>query len=55
VVNRALGGLLFEIGPLDPMTLATATLTLSAVAVCAIAIPAIRAAHVPPTEALRAD
>lgn len=55
VVNRALGGLLFEIGPLDPMTLATATLTLASVALCAIAIPAIRASHVPPTEALRAD
>ena len=47
--------LLFEIGPLDPMTLATATLTLALVAVCAIAIPALRASHVPPTEALRAE
>jgi len=55
MVNRALGGLLFEIGPLDPMTLATATLTLALVAVCAIAIPALRASHVPPTEALRGE
>jgi ABC-type antimicrobial peptide transport system permease subunit len=55
LANRALGGLLFEIGPLDPMTFVTATLTLAAVAAGAIAIPAIRASRVPPTEALRAD
>ncbi|HKW01535.1 MAG TPA: ADOP family duplicated permease [Vicinamibacterales bacterium] len=53
--NRTLGSMLFDVGPLDPMTLVTATLTLAAVAACAIAIPAIRAAHVPPTEALRTE
>jgi putative ABC transport system permease protein len=53
--NRLLGSLLFEVGPLDVVTFVIATATLGLVAVGAIAIPAIRASHVAPTEALRAD
>ena len=53
--NRLLGSLLFEVGPLDLLTFVIATATLGSVAVGAIAIPAVRASHVAPTEALRAD
>ena len=55
LVSRALGALLFEIGPLDLVAFVAATVILASVAACAIAIPALRASHVPPTEALRAD
>jgi ABC-type antimicrobial peptide transport system permease subunit len=55
LVSRTLGALLFEIGPLDLVAFVVATTVLASVAACAIAIPALRAAHVPPTEALRAD
>lgn len=53
--NRAIRGLLFEIGPLDPGTFLAATVTLMAVASAAIAIPALRASRVAPTEALHSD
>ena len=55
VGTRLLGSLLFEVGPLDLLTFVIATATLGSVAVGAIAIPAVRASHVAPTEALRAD
>jgi predicted permease len=53
--NRAIRGLLFEVGPLDPGTFVTAVVILVVVASAAIAIPALRASRVAPTEALVAD
>jgi predicted permease len=53
--NRAIRGLLFDVGPLDPGAFAAAVVTLVAVASAAIAIPALRASRVAPTEAMHAD
>ncbi|HEX2167533.1 MAG TPA: FtsX-like permease family protein, partial [Longimicrobiales bacterium] len=47
--------LLFDVSPRDPRVLGVAALLLIAVAVAAAALPAWRAAHVHPTEALRED
>lgn len=48
-------GLLFGLKPIDPFTFATATLVLVAAAFLAGYVPALRAANVDPTEALRAE
>jgi len=53
--GRVLRTLLFGVSTYDAGTLAVATLTLVVVSCTAIAIPAIRASRVRPTEALRAD
>ena len=45
----------FGISPSDPLTIVGGSLILSAVAVVASALPALRAAHVPPVTALRAE
>ncbi len=55
LLNRSLAVLLFDVGPLDPATILTATAALVAVAAAAVAIPAMRASRVAPTDALRAD
>src|SRR5262249_26971332 len=53
--TRALGGLLFDVAPYDPMSFAAATAVLCAVALAACAAPALRASRVNPIAALRID
>ena len=52
-VTRAIRSLLFGLSPVDPVTLASVTLTLLAVALLACYVPARRAARVDPNVALR--
>jgi predicted permease len=51
--SRLLAGLLFGVGPRDPMTLAAVAMSLMAVAIVACWVPARRALRVDPTTALR--
>jgi len=55
VMTRALGSLLFDVSPLDPLTYAAVSIGLIAAAVIASYVPALRATTVDPLEALRAD
>jgi putative ABC transport system permease protein len=52
---RAMAGLLFGIGAVDPVTFLTAPLFLLAVAVAANLVPALRAARIDPIAALRQE
>jgi predicted permease len=54
-LTRYLGALLFEIEPTDPLTFATAAALLAVTALAAASIPALRAARVDPTLAMRAE
>jgi putative ABC transport system permease protein len=54
-VTGILRSLLYEVKPRDPMTFAGVTILLLAVALAAAFIPARRAAHVDPVQALRAE
>ncbi len=53
--GRWLAGALYGVSPTDPLTLATVTLLLLAVALLACWIPARRASGIEPGEALRAE
>jgi predicted permease len=53
--GELVAGLLFQIRPTDPWTFATTALLLTFTAVAAAAAPAVRAAHVDPIVALRAE
>ena len=55
LASRALAGLLFEIGTLDPLTYTGVAAALLAAAALAAWVPARRAASVDPVEALRAE
>ena len=55
VAARFLRSFLFEISPMDPLTLAGASAILIAFALLASWIPARRAARVNPIDALRSD
>lgn len=52
--GRALGGLLFGVGSMDPTTVVAAAATLSGVTMLACYLPARRASRVDPTTAMRA-
>jgi ABC-type antimicrobial peptide transport system permease subunit len=54
-LTRLLQTQLWGVGPTDPATFAAAILLLSVIAIAACMIPARRAIHVNPTEALRTD
>lgn len=53
LTGRALRSLLFEVSPVDPVTLGGATVLLTAIAALASYLPARRAAQIAPMEALR--
>jgi predicted permease len=55
LAGRWVAPLLFNVSPKDPPVLVTVVLTLIAVAVAASWVPALRAARVDPSEALRSD
>ncbi len=55
LVNRALGSLLFNVGPNDPTTLAGVAGLIATVALCACLIPAQAATRVDPLVVLRQD
>ena len=50
-----LTSMLFETSPYDPITLATITIVLGAIAVLACLLPAYRATRINPIDALRAE
>jgi ABC-type antimicrobial peptide transport system permease subunit len=52
---RSMASLLYGISPLDPVTLASASIALIAVAFAACALPARRAATIDPMQALRTE
>jgi putative ABC transport system permease protein len=54
LLSRWLRGLLFQVSPADPLTLATAAGILAAIALIATLVPARRATQVNPVAALRA-
>jgi len=54
-LSRVLGSLLYGIGALDPLTLCTVVLTLTAVATLASWLPAWRASRLDPLAAIRAE
>jgi predicted permease len=53
--TRVLGGMLYGVHPGDPLTCAAIVALVVAIALAACYIPARRAAHIDPTEALRAE
>ncbi|HEV7444620.1 MAG TPA: ABC transporter permease, partial [Steroidobacteraceae bacterium] len=55
VAGRVLTSMLFETSPYDPITLATITILLGAIAVLACLLPAYRATRINPIDALRAE
>jgi hypothetical protein len=54
-VSRLMGSLLFQVNPFDPLVLAFAAVALLFVVLTASALPAIQAASISPTKALRAE
>jgi ABC-type antimicrobial peptide transport system permease subunit len=55
LLTRLLTGLLFEVGPLDPVTYVTVALLLLSAALTASLVPARRAASIDPIQTLRAE
>jgi ABC-type antimicrobial peptide transport system permease subunit len=54
-VTRVISAFLFGVGPMDPITYASVSATLAAVAVVGTYLPARRATRVDPLLALRAE
>ncbi len=54
-LTRLMGSLLFEVSPIDPLTYVTVCLSLTAAAMLASYVPALRATAVNPVTALRAE
>jgi len=54
-LTRLMAALLFQVSPLDPLTYGAVSLVLAAAAVLASYIPALRATHIEPVEALRVE
>jgi putative ABC transport system permease protein len=54
-LSRVLSGVLFEIGPSDPLTLSVITMLLSIVCLAACLVPVFAATRIDPLVALRAD
>jgi putative ABC transport system permease protein len=55
VLSRVLQAMLFEVGPADPVTLLAAAAVFALVALLACWLPAVRAARIAPSEALKAE
>jgi putative ABC transport system permease protein len=55
MANRVLRSVLFGVSPMDAMTLAGAVLALAAVSALATLVPARRAAHIDPLDAIRTE
>ena len=55
LLGRFLDGLLFQVDPVDPMSMLAAAAVLGVVALAAALLPALRATRIHPTEALRAQ
>jgi ABC-type antimicrobial peptide transport system permease subunit len=55
LLTRLMGALLFEVTPGDPITYAIVTALLAVVAFAASCIPALRAARVDPSLAMRSE
>jgi predicted permease len=53
--DRLLRGVLFGVSPADPAAIAAAVFTLALVSSAAVLAPALRVAHVPPSDALRGE
>ena len=53
--SRLVSGLLFDVAPLDPLTLAAVAFVLTTIALLAILFPALRASRVDPVVALREE
>jgi putative ABC transport system permease protein len=52
---KVLSGILYQVGPLDPIAFTVAPLLLAAAALIATWFPARRATHVDPIQALRTE
>ena len=55
LLGRFLAGLLFGVGPVDPVSMAVAALVLGLVALGAALLPAVRATRIHPSEALKGE
>jgi putative ABC transport system permease protein len=55
LLTRVLAQLLFQIGPFDATSFASSVVLLGLISVAACVIPALRAAHLDPVDALRSE
>jgi putative ABC transport system permease protein len=55
ILTRMMSVFLFGVGPMDPMTYAAVSVLLAGMTLAATYLPALRASHVDPVVALRAE